>query len=55
MEDHYIIVSLGFIVTTGPKKNKTNLKMKYGKGLGENRQDGVAIPKMENSELKNIQ
>lgn len=55
MEDHYFIVSLGYIVTTGLKKNKTNLKMKYGKVLGENRQDEVAIPKMENSELKNIQ
>lgn len=55
MEDHYFVVSLGYIVTTGLKENKTNLKMKYGKVLGENRQDEVAIPKMENSEPKNIQ
>lgn len=56
MEDHYFVVSLDYIVTTCLKKIKlkTNLKMKYGKVLGENRQDGVVIPRMENSELKNI-
>lgn len=36
-------------------KLKTNLKMKYGKVMEENRQDGVVMTKMENSELKNIQ
>lgn len=29
--------------------------MKYGKVMEENRQDGVVMTKMENSELKNIQ
>lgn len=57
MEDHYVVVSLNYIVTTCLKKIKlkTNLKMKYGKVMEENRQDGVVMTKMENSELKNIQ
>lgn len=29
--------------------------MKYGKVMGENKQDGVVMTMMENSELKNIQ